>query len=116
MLDQRPHLRARAVAVCRQGDTYWLFVRDRQREGVQTPAPTVVYASSDPCCFDSSAEPLAIFPDLQAPEIVEDAGRLYVVRVSGVTHASMRGIDDHGWLEVAPLTLSDAIPDEERRP
>jgi hypothetical protein len=99
------HSRLESPAICRKGDTFWLLVRDRKRETPQTPAPTVVYASKDPCFFDSTRDPLAIFADMHAPEIVEHEGRHYVVRVSGVTHASLSGVNDHGWLEVAELTI-----------
>jgi hypothetical protein len=54
------HSRLESPAICRQGDTYWLFVRDRQRETPATPAPVVVYASSAPCHFVFDEEPLAI--------------------------------------------------------
>ena len=101
------HSRLESPAIFRHGDTYWLFVRDRKLETEQTPAPTIVYASADPCQFDSGTDPITIFPDMQAPEVIEHEGRLYLFRVSGVTHASLSGIDDHGWLEVAELHLPD---------
>jgi hypothetical protein len=50
-----------------------------------------------------------IFPDMHAPEIIEHEGRTYVVRVSGVTHASKSGVDDHGYLDIAELTLPDSL-------
>jgi hypothetical protein len=52
---------------------------------------------------------LTVFPDLHAPEIVEHEGRFYIVRVSGVTHASLSGVDDRGWLEVAELHLTKGV-------
>ena len=99
------HSRLESPTVWRDGGFYWLFVRDRKLETPDTPAPAIVYASDNPTHFDSTCEPTAIFPDMQAPEIVEEDGQPYVVRVSGVTHASLSGVDDHGWLEIATLHL-----------
>lgn len=99
------HSRLESPTVFRSGDTYWLLVRDRKLETPETPAPAIAYASLNPRRFDSHVDPVTVFPDLHAPEVVEVDGRFYVFRVSGVTHASLSGIDDHGWLEVAELRL-----------
>lgn len=99
------HSRLESPVVVAHSGCYWLFVRDRLREDARHPAPVAVYRSSEPTSFPDEPGPLAVFPDVQAPEIVEDAGRLFIVRVSGAPHAAPAAPADHGWLEAAELHL-----------
>jgi hypothetical protein len=99
------HSRLESPTVVAHGGLYWLFVRDRWREDAAHPAPVTVWTSEDPASFESDGEPVAVFSDIQAPEIVEEDGRLWIARVSGGPHAAPAAPADHGWLEIAELSI-----------
>ena len=97
------HSRLESPFVMAWGGRYWLLVRDRNREGPGYPAPATLWVSTRPDHFEWAEAPVTVFSDLQAPEFVEHEGRLYVARVSGVSHACGHRHDTCGWLEIAPV-------------
>lgn len=98
------HAKLESPFVIQHAGLYYLFVRERLREDAATPAPVTVWASNVPDAFAGSETPLALWRDVQAPEIVTHGGRWYVARVSGVSHACGHKDRDHGgWIEIAEL-------------
>lgn len=103
------HSRLESPFVIQHEGVYYLFVRDRNREDAQHPAPVMVWTSDKPDQFASTGAPLTVWPDVHAPEIVAHDGKWYVARVSGCSHAcGHKDRDRHGWIEIAELRFARA--------
>lgn len=90
--------------VVQRPEGYYLFVRNRMFD---YPSLTTVYFSDTPRRFPSGTRAwFAALQNVHAPEIVEEAGRYFIARVSGPRHANRQAsAQGGGWIEVAELAF-----------
>ncbi len=98
------HSRMESPFVVHRPEGYYLFVRNRRFD---YPSLTTVYFSPTPQRFPSGDRAwFAELENVHAPEIVEEAGRYFIARVSGPRHANRQAPEQGGgWIEVAELVF-----------
>ncbi len=97
------HSRMESPFVVKRPEGYYLFVRNRMFD---YPSLTTIYFSQTPRRFPSGNKAwFAELKDIHAPEIVEEAGRYFIARVSGPRHANRQAPEQGGWIDVAELVF-----------
>jgi hypothetical protein len=97
------HSRMESPFVVKRPEGHYLFVRNRMFD---YPSLTTIYFSQTPGRFPSGSKAwFAELKDVHAPEIVEEAGRYFIARVSGPRHANRQAPEQGGWIEVAELVF-----------
>ncbi len=98
------HSRMESPFVVQRPEGYYLFVRNRMFD---YPSLTTIYFSQTPQRFPSGNKAwFAELENVHAPEIVEEAERYFIARVSGPRHANRQAPGQGGgWIEVAELAF-----------